>query len=149
MSTTSQFTIPADASRLPTTLPSLFERMRLGEKLVMVTTAEESGEGQIEDYVHVDWGPSFQASHQAAFPHLSSPGVSISHGPLALLYLARVGGTGYFRLSAVRPYLADGRLKRVGGAPEFSYSVHMVHAGRVEPGLIDRVRRGFQVSSSG
>jgi DNA-binding transcriptional LysR family regulator len=119
------------------------------EKLVMVTTAEDGGQGGIDDYVHVDWGPSFQASHQAAFPHLTSPGVSISHGPRALLYLTRVGGTGYFRLSAVRPYLAEGRLKRVSGAPEFSYSVHMVHAGRVEPGLIDRVRRGFQVSSSG
>lgn len=119
------------------------------EKLVMVTTGAEGKEGRIEDYVHVDWGPSFQASHQAAFPHLTSPGVSISHGPLALLYLARVGGTGYFRLSAVRPYLADGRLKRVRGAPEFSYSVHMVHAGRGESGLIDRVRRGFQISSSG
>lgn len=118
------------------------------EKLVMVTT-EEDGKGGDDDYVHVDWGPSFQASHQAAFPQLTSPSVSISHGPLALLYMTRIGGTGYFRLSAVRPYLIDGQLKRVMGAPEFSYSVHLVHAGRVEPGLIERVRRGFQVSSSG
>ncbi|MBN9348855.1 MAG: hypothetical protein J0I48_22075 [Devosia sp.] len=57
--------------------------------------------------------------------------------------------TGYFRLGAVRPYLEDGRLKRVKGAPEFSYSVHMVYSSRVEAGLIDRMRRGFQVSSSG
>jgi len=37
----------------------------------------------------------------------------------------------------------------VKGAPEFSYSVHMVYSSRVEAGLIDRMRRGFQVSSSG
>ena len=115
----------------------------------MVTTSADGRLGEVGDYVHVDWGPSFHASHQAAFPQFASPGVSISHGPLALLYLTRVGGTGYFRLGAVRPYLEDGRLKRVKGAPEFSYSVHMVYSSRVEAGLIDRMRRGFQVSSSG
>jgi 3-methyl-2-oxobutanoate hydroxymethyltransferase len=36
MSTT-HLTVPADASRLPVTLPSIAERKRLGEKLVMVT----------------------------------------------------------------------------------------------------------------
>lgn len=37
MSTTTHLTLPADASRLPVTLPSIAERKRLGEKLVMVT----------------------------------------------------------------------------------------------------------------
>lgn len=123
--------------------------LMIEEKLVMVTTSPEAGAGEAEDYVHVDWGSSFRASHQAAFPHLASPGVSISHGPLALLYLIEVGGTGYFRLSAARPFLSDGRLRRVAGAPEFSYSVHMVYSSRTEAGLIDRMRRGFQLSSSG
>jgi hypothetical protein len=31
-------------------------------------------------YVYVDWGASFAANHQAAFPELSSPPVSISPG---------------------------------------------------------------------
>jgi DNA-binding transcriptional LysR family regulator len=117
------------------------------EKLVMVTTSPQGGQASLDDYVHVDWGPSFQASHQAAFPQIVSPGISISHGPLALLYLLRAGGTGYFRQSAVRGYLEDGRLSRVTAAPEFSYSVHMVYSSRTEMGLIDRMRRGFQMSS--
>jgi len=116
------------------------------EKLIMVTTAKSGEMGPLEDYVHVDWGPSFQASHQAAYPQTASPGVFISHGPLALLYLLRVGGTGYFRLSAVRPWLHNGRLHRVAGAPEFSYSVHMVYSSRTEPGLVDLMRRGFSQS---
>ena len=128
---------------------SIVVELMTEEKLVMVTTSPDGGQGQADDYVHVEWGPSFQASHQAAFPQFASPGVSISHGPLALLYLTRVGGTGYFRLSAVRPYLAAGTLRRVAGAPEFSYSVHMVYSSRVEPGLIDRMRQGFRISSSG
>jgi DNA-binding transcriptional LysR family regulator len=119
------------------------------EKLVMVTTAPSGEIGDAEDYVHVDWGPSFQASHQAAHPQTSSPGVFISHGPLALLYLLRVGGTGYFRLSAVRAHLEAGRLWQIAGAPEFSYSAHMVYSSRAESSLIDRMRRGFRMSMSG
>jgi DNA-binding transcriptional LysR family regulator len=113
------------------------------EKLVMATSSSAGDAGSADDYIHIDWGPSFEASHQAAFPQLVSRGVSISHGPLALLYLMRVGGTGYFRLSALQPLMAEGRLRRVVGAPEFSYSVHMVYSSRIESGLIDRMRSGF------
>lgn len=118
----------------------------LEEKLVLVTTRSENG---AEDYVDIDWGSSFQASHHAAFPQLPSPGVSVSHGPLALAYLTRAGGTGYFRLSAVRPYLESGQLRRVPDAPEFSYSMHMVYSNRVEQGLIDLARQGFRMSAIG
>ena len=37
MSTMRNITVPADASRLPMTLPRLAEKQRLGEPLVMVT----------------------------------------------------------------------------------------------------------------
>lgn len=117
------------------------------EKLVLVTTRPDGERGPPEDYVQIDWGASFQASHQAAFPEISSPGVLISHGPLALLYLTRVGGAGYFRRSAAQPYLDSGRLHRVADAPEFSYSVHMVYSSRAETGLIDLMRRGFRAST--
>jgi DNA-binding transcriptional LysR family regulator len=111
------------------------------EKLVLVTTR---GDPDGADYIAIDWGASFQASHQAAFPQLPNPGIAVSYGPLALAYLMRAGGTGYFRLSAVRPHIEDGRLRRVPGAPEFSHSMHMVYSSRIERNLIDLVRRGFQ-----
>ena len=114
----------------------------------MVTTAEDGGRGSPDDYVHVDWGASFQASLQAAFPEIVSPGVLVSHGPLALLYLTRVGGTGYFRRSVVQPHIDARRLRRVADAPEFSYSLHMIYSSRAESGLIDRMRRGFRSSAA-
>ena len=116
----------------------------MDEKLVMVTTAPEGTPVAPEDYVDVDWGPAFLANRQAAFPGIVNPGVQMSHGPLALLYLIRVGGMGYFRLSAVQPYLHEGRLRRVAGAPEFSYSVHMVYSKRAEPALMQSMRTGFK-----
>jgi DNA-binding transcriptional LysR family regulator len=89
------------------------------EKLVMVTTSK-TAHPEPDGYIHVDWGPAFNASLQAAFPALANPAVSISLGPLALTYMLAAGGYGYFRLSAAKPYLADGRLNLVEQAPEFS-----------------------------
>ena len=57
-----------------------------------------------------------------------------------------MGGTGYFRLSAVRSYLDSGVLRRVASAPEFSYSVHMVYSSHLETDLVDTLRRGFSAS---
>jgi DNA-binding transcriptional LysR family regulator len=116
------------------------------EKLVMVSTGDAPAHD--DRYVHVDWGPSFEASYFAAFPQQGSPAISISHGPLALLHLIRAGGSGYFRLSALRPYLETGQLRRVADAPEFSYSVHMVYSSRMEKDLIDLIRRGFLTSAA-
>ena len=113
------------------------------ERLIMVTSRPDGTVGRQEDYVHVDWGMTFQASHQAAFPDLGVPDVSISHGPLALLYIAQSGGSGYFRQSAVKEFLDAGTLYRVADAPEFAYSMHLVYSNRAETSLVERVRSGF------
>jgi len=127
--------------------PAIVVELLHEEKLVLVST-DPDGRIDGNDYVHVDWGALFQASHQAAFPQLASPGISMSHGPLALLYLIQAGGAGYFRVSAARPYLEHGELYRVAAAPEFAYSVHMVYSSRIEQGLIDLVRHGFLSSAA-
>ena len=98
-----------------------------------------------EQYIYVDWGPAFAANHQAAFPELGSPPVSISLGPLALTYLLTVGGSGYFRIGTVNPFLAKGRLRRVSGTPEFSYSAYAVYATRRDGEVINRVLDGLRI----
>ena len=131
----------------PTQRPDLVVELLAEEKLVLVTTTEDGTFGP-DDYVHVDWGPAFAASQQAAFPALVDPAVSITLGPLALGYILSVGGAGYFRLGTVRPYLAEGRLHRVVGAPDFSHSVHLVYPARGENHLLDRVRSGLRTCAS-
>lgn len=125
---------------------SLVVELLEDERLVMVTTLADGARGPDNSYVHVDWGPAFQANHQAAFPQTAIPGVSISHGPLALLYILAAGGTGYFRHGAVQPYIEAGRLRRVAGAPEFAYSAHLVYSSQAEPALIEKLRLGFRQS---
>lgn len=112
------------------------------EQLVMVQTAERPTP-DVENYVHVDWGPAFTSSQQIALPDFTIPVVSISHGPLALQYLLAVGGCGYFRRSVIRAHLDEGRLFLVAGAAQFSYSVHAVYSGRTEADLLQRARAGL------
>jgi DNA-binding transcriptional LysR family regulator len=127
----------------PPQRPDLVSELLVEEKLVMVTSAPD-GAMDPARYVYVDWGPSFEANHQAAFPELGSPPVSISLGPLALTYLLSVGGSGYFRIGTAQPFLADGRLYLVKGSPEFSWSAYTVYARRQEGHVIDRVRHALR-----
>jgi DNA-binding transcriptional LysR family regulator len=127
----------------PPQRPDLISELLVEERLVLVTTAPDGAMDPAE-YVFVDWGPSFAANHHAAFPELSNPPVSISLGPLALTYLLSVGGSGYFRIGTAQPFLADGRLRLVKGAPEFSWSAYAVYARRQEGHVIERVRHGLR-----
>jgi DNA-binding transcriptional LysR family regulator len=127
----------------PPSRPGLVAELLLEEKLVLVTTARADGLDP-ETYVHVDWGPAFAVNHEAAFPELANPAVSISLGPLALTYLLTVGGCGYFRLGTAQPFLDDGRLRRIADAPEFSHSAYAVYAERGDSDVIDRVRQGLK-----
>jgi DNA-binding transcriptional LysR family regulator len=117
------------------------------EKLIMVTTRRD-GSWKVDDYVHVDWGSAFQASHREAFPALLNPPISISLGPLALEHIQASGGAGYFRTRAVRKLIEKGRLRRVKDAPEFSHSISLVYSGRHDRDLIDQVRGGLRTVAS-
>lgn len=128
----------------PPARPGLVSELLVGEKLVMVTSSPD-GKLNREQYIYVDWGPSFAANHESAFPDLANPPVAISLGPLALTYLLSVGGTGYFRIGTAQPFLDSGRLNLVKGAPEFSHSVYAVYAAQRENETLSRVRAGLRL----
>ncbi|MFO1125887.1 MAG: LysR family transcriptional regulator [Methylocystis sp.] len=132
----------------PPQRPDLVCELLMEEKLIQVTT-DARGRVNPNHYVFVDWGPAFTINHQAAFPNLSNPPLSISLGPLALTYILTVGGSGYFRIGTAQPFLADGRLHRVSRAPEFSYSAYVVYATGREDDVIERVRRGLRFVAAG
>jgi DNA-binding transcriptional LysR family regulator len=114
------------------------------EKLVAVTTGEAGEDPPAEDYVYVDWGPEFGASHHAAFPDAPSPALSVNYGPLAMEYILSSGGSGYFRMEAARPHLEARRLHLVESKPRFSYSVYAVYSAKADEELMERVRQGLR-----
>ena len=114
------------------------------ESLVAMTTDPAIRQASPDEYVYVDWGPEFASRHHTAFPDAPSPALSVNYGPLAMQYILAVGGSGYFRMEAARPFLDDGRLHIIEGKPRFSYSVHAVYSAKADERLMERVRSGLR-----
>ena len=127
--------------------PGVIAELLFEERLVLVRTTPADQPMRAEDHVEVDWGEDFAASYHAAFPDAMPGTVSISYGPLALDYVLARGGSGYFRMAAVRPFLEDGRLSLVTDAPEFSYSAYVVHSTGADESVTARVRRGLRAAA--
>ena len=129
--------------------PGIVAELLFEERLVLVRTTPADQPLDPEDHVDVDWGEDFAASYHAAFPDAVPGTVSISYGPLALDYVLARGGSGYFRMAAVRPYIVSGRLALVPDSPEFSYSAYAVHSTRADEIVMARVRRGLRAAAAG
>jgi LysR family transcriptional regulator, flagellar master operon regulator len=117
------------------------------EKLVLARTTPADQPLSADDHVHVDWGEEFAVNYHAAFPDADPGVVSISYGPLALDYILAKGGSGYFRMAAVRPHLDDGSMVLVPDSPEFSYSSYAVHSANADESVMGRVRRGLRAAA--
>lgn len=112
----------------PRQTPGLVIEDLLVETLVMVATApRELRGGWVEDYVFVDWGREFRRRHGEAFPDMDTPAVSVGLGSLGLEYILQNGGSGYFPIRVVKPYLDQGRLFLVDGAPEMQRPAYVVY----------------------
>jgi DNA-binding transcriptional LysR family regulator len=128
--------------------PGVIAELLFEEKLVLVRSTPADRPLAPEDHVRIDWGEEFASSYQAAFPDRPNAVVSISYGPLALDYILATGGSGYFRESFIRSYVAEGRLALVPDSPAFSYSAYVVRSARADPGVMDRIRSGLRAAAA-
>ena len=129
----------------PQQRPGLAVELLIEEKLVCVSTSRGRGLPRVQDYVYVDWGPEFAAHHNLAFPERANPGTYVGLGPLGLQLILRDGGSGYFRLHAVAPYLRSGRLTLVRGAPEFVYPAYAVYSQEADdPKVVEPALAGLR-----
>jgi len=113
------------------------------EKLALVATPPDA-EGNAAPYVHVDWGPEFALWEGPGRADRGGPALHIGLGPLGLGYILAAGGSGYFRMGAVRPHLESGRLALVPGAPEFVYPAYAVHAETDDAALVRTALDGLR-----
>jgi DNA-binding transcriptional LysR family regulator len=117
--------------------PGLSNVLILEEELVAVSTSPHQESLDPSNYVYADWGPDFRAQHELAFPELRHPRTQIGLGPLALRYLLRVGGTGFFRTRAIADHCEAGRLHLIENTPKFSYSLYAAYSDRADMDLIE------------
>jgi DNA-binding transcriptional LysR family regulator len=112
----------------PRQTPGLIIEDLLEETLLLVATDQrEMVDGWVEDYVFVDWGEEFRRQHSEAFPDMDTPAVSVGLGPLGLEYIRQNGGSGYFPMRVVQPFIDSGELFLVGGAPTMRRPAYMVY----------------------
>ncbi len=112
--------------------PGLEIDLLMEEELVLVTTDLKAYRpDDPPQYVHVEWGPDFSLQHAVRFPD-HTPSLVANLGPLALDYILLEGGSGYFRMGSVQPYLKSGKLHLVPGAPHFSFPVYALHSVNVD-----------------
>lgn len=113
----------------PRQTPGLVIEDLLVETLVLVATDQRNLiETWIEDYVFVDWGQEFRARHSEAFPDMKTPAITVGLGHMGLAYILENGGSGYFPMRVVEPYLAQGTLFEVPKAPKMKRPAYVVYA---------------------
>ena len=121
----------------PQSRPGLKVETLLEDNLILVSADPEGAPAAGDDYVYIDWGPEFYARHSALFPDFTGPAVTANIGWLGLQHILAIGGSGYFPERLVRPYLADGRLARLGEAPDFTLPAYVVYPDTAESGALD------------
>lgn len=122
--------------------PGLRIELLMEERLVMVRSTGDAGR---DDYVQVDWGPEPALHYASAASGRREPSLVVDLGPLGLGFLLEAGGTGYFRLGAVRPHLEAGRLELVPETPEFLYPAYAVFSETsADPVLIEAALDGLR-----
>ncbi|MGE0214020.1 MAG: LysR family transcriptional regulator [Parvibaculaceae bacterium] len=112
---------------VPQSRPGLKIEPLLMERLVLVSAGSAGDPKPRSDYVYVDWGPEFYAKHSVNFPDFIGPALTANIGWLGLQHLLASGGSGYFPIRVLRPYLEAGRLTMVPGTPEFALQAYVVY----------------------
>ena len=84
----------------------------------------------------IDWGDEFKRDFDATLPQKRQAALNFNLGPLALKFMLKNGGNGYFRTRVVANYLATGLLEQVKDSPEFAYPIYITYrANNITPAL--------------
>jgi LysR family transcriptional regulator, flagellar master operon regulator len=128
----------------PESRPGLKVELLYEERLVLVSTDPRQGDQPGAGYVYVDWGPEFYARHSASFPDFFGAALTVNIGWIGLHHILENGGSGYFPLRLVNPYLATRRLTHLAGAPEFSQPAYLVYSAEGREDFVETALDGIR-----
>jgi len=110
----------------PTHSPGLIVEHLFDETLVLVSTRpNDTGPG--DDYIYIEWGPGFHAQHTQSYPQLERPPQIANIGWLGIQLTLANGGSCFLPARMAAPFIAEGSLYRVAGAPEYVHPAYMVY----------------------
>jgi DNA-binding transcriptional LysR family regulator len=130
----------------PRQMPGLIIEDLFEETLILVATDQRAlSQEWVEDYVFVDWGDVFRVKHTEAYPEAGTPAVTVGLGALGLEYILQNGGSGYFPIRVVQPYIDQRKLFRLEGAPSVQRPVYMVYPSSADdPESLESGLRGLR-----
>lgn len=128
----------------PQSRPGLTVEPLMEESLVMVSSRPTARAEPDADYVYVDWGPEFYAKHNARFPEFVGAGITANIGWLGLQHVLQFGGSGYFPIRLVQPYLQDGQLYQLSDAPTFPLPAYLVYSSDADRRLLEPALEGIR-----
>ncbi len=128
----------------PQSRPGLTVEPLMEESLVMVSSRPTARAEPGADYVYVDWGPEFYAKHNARFPEFVGAGITANIGWLGLQHVLQFGGSGYFPIRLVQPYLQDGQLYQLSDAPTFPLPAYLVYSSDADRRLLEPALEGIR-----
>ncbi len=131
-----QGTIDIGLMYTPENRPGLGIEYLFDETLLLVNT-EPDTPWYGERYVHIDWGPEFEAQFTTNFPELEPPALLANIGWLGIQQMLHSGGAGYFPRRLTRDLISEGRLHQVPDSPAFSLPTYLVYPlERKDPALL-------------
>ena len=119
-------TVDIGAMYTPVSRPGLIIEHLFDETLLLVTTSLDRGWPD-EGYIHIGWGPEFDAKFSEHYPDVASPALTANIGWLGVQQVLAYGGSGYFPLRMVRQHLKSGKLMRVPDSPLFKLPAYLVY----------------------
>ncbi|MGM0594744.1 MAG: LysR family transcriptional regulator [Pseudomonadota bacterium] len=121
-----QGTVDVGLMYTPEQRPGLGIEHLFDETLLLVSSRAE-GEWYDEHYIHIDWGPEFEAQFTTHYPQLAPPALSANIGWVGIRQILHSGGAGFFPRRLTRELVANGQLYPVAGAPHFSLPAYLVY----------------------
>ncbi|MDP6705721.1 MAG: LysR family transcriptional regulator [Alphaproteobacteria bacterium] len=113
---------------LPQTRPGLtVETLYVDDLVLVATEPRDVASGWLGDYVFVDWSYDFRTDHAKAFPEMELPRLTVPLPNVALNHILARGGSAYLARATVEPWIEDGQLHEVVGAPTFQRPVFLVY----------------------
>ncbi len=119
----------------------------LFEEQLMLVSSDRDGTWNDARYVHIDWGPEFEAQFNAHYPAEAAPALRANVGWLGVRQILHAGGSGFFPFRMTRDLVKSGRLHRVAHSPIIALPVYLVYPlDRQDPVLMTALQGLRQLS---
>lgn len=138
-----QGTVDIGLMYTPENRPGLGMEYLFDETLLLVSSDPDS-RWHDERYVHIGWGPEFEAQFTTHYPTLPPPALQANIGWLAIQQILHSGGAGFFPRRLTRELIADGRLHLVPDSPPFSLPAYLVYSLERQDAAMQRALEGLR-----